>query len=134
VYIYRQTLPRGGVAELIVHRHERAETIDAREICDRLVRPHTSILGTLLGRQVPVWSRENLGPWDAVQLHHPVIPMVARASVLPDEEVYAVTLRVEDGTMDDGLYRAFDTVCRSIVHHPRPGPLFLRPAPGGIRE
>jgi len=117
--LYRATVGPGATAEIGVWRFEPGVGLQPGEVCDRITRPYASFMYTLLVPPPPK-RKENLGPWAAIEAQHPSIPMVVRAAVLPGGEAYAVSLRVEGGTLDERLYRAFTAVCDSIILTRRP--------------
>ncbi|MEK7732052.1 MAG: hypothetical protein AAB363_09390, partial [Planctomycetota bacterium] len=49
-----------------------------------------------------------------VQVHYPGIPMVVRAIRLQNGYCYAVSLRVEGGSIDEAMYHSFDLACRAV--------------------
>lgn len=110
---YRTTTASGETAELVFRRIEAAKNLEADEICNLILRPHASLLLAVFAAP-PTRSIEKLGPWDAVQVHYPGIPMVVRAIRQQNGYGYAVSLRVEGGPMDEPLYRSFDLACRSV--------------------
>jgi hypothetical protein len=126
--VYRMDLAEGGKAELTVRRIEPRPGLDAGQVCEQLIGPHRSLFTILLSTPVPK-RQEALGPWKAIEAAAPEVPMMARATVLPDGEAYAVTLRVTDGVIDERLYRAFDATCRSVLSMADHGRRFLQQAP-----
>ena len=110
---YRTPTASGEMAELVFRRIEAAANLDADEICNLILRPHASILLAVFAAP-PTRTIEKLGPLDAVQVHYPGIPMVVRAIRLQNGYGYAVSLRVEDGPIDEALYRSFDLACRAV--------------------
>ena len=110
---FRTPTASGGVAELVFRRIEASSNVDAGEICNLILRPHSSLLLSIFAAP-PTRSAEKLGPLDAVQVHYPGIPMIVRAIRVDRGFGYAVSLRVEGCPMDESLYRSFDLACRSL--------------------
>jgi len=110
---YRTPKASGEMAELVFRRSKAGQNLDADEICNLILRPHASLLLAVFAAP-PTRTIEKLGPADAVQVHYPGIPMVVRAIRLQNGYGYAVSLRVEDGPMDEALYRSFDLACRAV--------------------
>ena len=110
---FRGPTASGEMAELIFRRIEAGQNFDADEICNRILRPHASLLLAVFAA-APTRSIEKLGPLDAVQVYYPGIPMIVRAVRLQNGFGYAVSLRYEGSSIDEQLFRTFDLACRAV--------------------
>jgi hypothetical protein len=114
LFVYQRVLDV-GFAELRVQRFEDAsDPRGALELCERVVRPHSSLILAMMGPR-PVAVARRLGGSDGIEVRHEALQMVVRAAVTEGAEGYAVSLRVEGSPIDEGLYRAFDAVCDSVM-------------------
>lgn len=114
VFVFQRPLDV-GFAEVGVHRFvDVTDPRGALELCERVLRPHSSILMSFLGAKAVATARR-LGGTDGVEVRHDGLALVVRAAVTENGEGYAVSLRVEGGPLDPELYRAFDAVCDSIM-------------------
>lgn len=114
VFVYQRALDV-GFAEVRVQRFDDAN--DSRgglELCERVLRPHNSLILAVVGPR-PVAVARRLGGWDGVEVRHDALRMVVRSAVTEGAEGYAVSLRVDGSPIDEGLYRAFDAVCDSVM-------------------
>jgi len=113
VFSFRRALDV-GFAEIRVERFDDPDpSRGAIELCERVLRPHNSLLVAVLGPK-PQALPKQLGGWDGVEVNHPSLGMVVRAAVIDNAEGYAVSLRVEDGSIDDAMYHTFEAVCESV--------------------
>lgn len=117
VFTFRRPLDL-GFAEIRVEKFDDADpSRGAVELCERVLRPHNSLIVAVLGpKPRPVAMR--LGGWEGVEVNHPPIGMVVRAAVVAGTEGYAVSLRIDGEPLDEptysNLYRTFEAVCESV--------------------
>ncbi len=117
--VFQAPTPSGGSAELVFRRFEPRPDLDADEVCNQVLRPHSSIWLAVFGSP-PTRTIEKLGDLDAVQIHYPDLSLVVRAVVRPGGPGYAVSLRLENDPLEEPMYRAFDLTCRSVEFKPHP--------------
>lgn len=114
VFVYQRPLDV-GFAEIRVQRFDDAnDPRGALELCERVILPYSNLFLAVVGPR-PVMVARRLGGWDGIEIRHEALRMVVRSAVTEGSEGYAVSLRVEGSPIDEGLYRAFDAVCDSVM-------------------
>jgi len=112
VYVFRHTDREQRMLELTFWR-TRADDMSAGQVA-RLILDQLkakSWISLFLGPP-PTRSAGRMGDREAVEFLDP--PILLRALVLESGWSYAVTLRVEDGLLDESLYAIFEMTCRSV--------------------
>ena len=113
VYIFRQTDADGRLLEMLFWRLRADGQTSAGKIAQAIVDKSRSWLSLFVGPPA-TRSLGRLGNREAVEILEPTVPMVVRAAILPSGWSYAVSLRIEGGPIDTGLYALFDMTCRSV--------------------
>lgn len=111
-YVFQHRRADGPLVELIFWRL-RAGDAPAIQVARTILEKSKSWFSLLLGPS-PNRTVGPLGNRDALEVLDPAIPMVLRALVLEGGWAYAVSIRVEGGPIDEGLYALFDMTCRSV--------------------
>lgn len=109
-YEHRQS---GGRRLRLTFWRLRADDASAYKIARIIIEASRSWLSLVLG-PAPTKALGRLGSRDALEILDPSIPLVLRTLVWDSGWAYAVSLRVEGGAIDPGLYGLFDMTCRSV--------------------
>jgi hypothetical protein len=117
VFRFRGWSTTGAAALLAVHRLDRWPVADPLAACELVLSAY--IVPRLPDSMTTRFTRfdTKFGPFDAVEIHDPLLGVIVRAAVFEDGEVYAISLGVDGPMIEDRSYRAFDLACRSIIHH-----------------
>ena len=114
VYPYRLSGERGASAELAVWRLNLEEDVTMIRVCDLILQQNRpSWLRTLFGPP-PTRTEGRVGDRVAVEVQDMATQTVVRSVVLETGVAYALSLRVEGAAIDEGVYRLFDLMCRSV--------------------
>lgn len=118
VYRFRHKPSEVEAIELAAWRMDARGGKSARSVGERILDGGDVLGLRALFGQSPARSVQPLGGREAVESVDLSTPMIVRALVLDNGWAYAVSLRLEGGSMDENAYHLFDAVCRSVELRP----------------
>lgn len=117
-YVWHSRLPRGGMATLMVVRAPSGPSADAGEVCRRFVGDYQTFADSSVNTvRIPPMSKP-IGPFPGVEMSLTSPAVVIRAACLNPVDAYVVITHVDNGQVDDALYRLFEATCASIRTRP----------------
>lgn len=111
-YVYEHRSAAGVRIRLTFWRM-RVGNASAYDVARVIIESSRSWFSLVLG-PAPTKAAGKLGKRDALEILDPAVPLVLRTLVWESGWAYAVSLRVEGGPMDAGLYALFDMTCRGV--------------------
>lgn len=117
-YIFEHR-PSAGPRVLLTFWRIRAGDTSASNVAKAIIESSRSWFSLVFG-PAPTKAVGRLGSRDALEILDPAVPLVLRTLVWDSGWAYAVSLRVEGGPIDPGLYALFDMTCRSVRFHKAP--------------
>lgn len=117
-YVWHSRLPRGGMASLLVVRVPSGPSADAAEVCRRFVGDYRSFADSSVNTvRIPPVSKP-IGPFSGVEMSMTSPAVVIRATCVNPVDAYVVITHVDNGQVDDALYRLFEATCASMRLRP----------------